>query len=147
MEFKERDITFPVGDPFVFFVYLGKELRFIGYTEDLNKKSFSFQFEYDRITGYFYPFRQVIRDYIDELILERKPAFCKPRYGLKESNLRKFIKESIGIVFSKKAIEDIKEEYLSNDDYYTFGGERYIKEFSKETMLMSLTERIKNSQE
>lgn len=146
MQFKERNITFPVGDPFVFFIYLGDELRFIGYTEDLNKKSFTFPFEYDRITGYFYPFRPVIRDYIDELVLERKPTFCKPRYGLKESNLRKYIKESTGVALSKKAIEKIKEETLSDNDYFTYEGERYIKELGRGMILLSVQDNIKNLQ-
>lgn len=135
---KEIDITFPVGRPFIFFVYLGDELRYIGCTEDLNKKAFIFPFEYDRITGYFYEYPWVIEDEVDKLILERKPTMCKPRYGLKLSNLKDWVKQKLKIRFSKGEWKEICRNHIGEDDVYIYDGEAYITKNARETLLLSI---------
>lgn len=138
MDYVEKDITFPTGKPFVFFIYLGDELRYIGCTENLNKRGFIFPFEFDRITGYYYDLAVDVHDYVDSLIIERKPTMCAPRYGMMEKNLRKYLKEQFGRFFPISEYRRIKQDYLTDDDFYTYNGIRYIKELSRETLVLSL---------
>lgn len=118
---------------------MGKELRYIGYTDDLNKKSFSFPFEYSRITGYYYDFRYDVHDYVDSLIVERKPTQCSPRYGIMEKNLRKYLKEQLHKSFSLKEYKKIKESYLYPDDFFIYDGISYIKENSKDELVLAVS--------
>lgn len=140
--YKEVDITFKVGLPFVFFIYKGDELRYIGYTDDLNKKSFSFPFDYDRIAGYYYDFRYDVHDYVDALIIERKPTMCSPRYGIMEKNLRKYLKEVLHRAFTIKDYRKIKETYLYPDDFFVYNGVSYIKENSKDELVLALSKAL-----
>lgn len=140
--YKEVDITFKVGLPFVFFIYKGDELRYIGYTDDLNKKSFSFPFDYDRIAGYYYDFRYDVHDYVDALIIERKPTMCSPRYGIMEKNLRKYLKEVLHRTFPIKDYRQIKEMYLCPDDFFVYNGVSYIKENSKDELVIVLSKAL-----
>lgn len=138
MEFKEIDITFRNDSPFIFFIYgEDEELLYIGYTEDINKKAFIFPFEYRKITGYFFPFRPAVQDEVDSLILTRKPKYCKPRFGMKMSNLKEWVKSKTGIKFSRKEWKQIVSE-INPGDIYIFENEAYITQLGREQLLLEI---------
>lgn len=138
MEFKEIDITYKTDLPFIFFIYSGNgELLYIGYTDDLNKKAFIFPFEYAKITGYYYPFRPAVQDEVDRLILTRKPKHCKPRFGMKLSNLKDWVKSKTGIKFSRKDWKQIVS-VINPGDIYMFENEPYITQLGREQLLLDL---------
>lgn len=141
MELKEVNITFPKKDPFIYFIY-GKndDLLFIGYTEDLNKKAFVFPFEYEKITGYYYPFRPVIEDEVDSLIIKRKPKYCRPRYGLKLTNLRHWIKEKTGMKFKKSEWKELFST-VEDDEIYIYEGEPYISLMGRNGLLYEIEDK------
>lgn len=70
------DITFKKGR-FIFFVYDADDvLLYIGWTDDLNKKSFNFNFDYAKIKGYYYSFPDIDAR-VDDLIMELNPRHNK----------------------------------------------------------------------
>lgn len=139
-QYKEVNITFRTDEPFIYFIY-GKddELLYIGHTDDLNKKAFSFPFEYEKITGYYFPFRWVVEDEVDALIVARKPTRCRPRYGLKLSNLKDWIKEKTGAKFKRSEWKEWLKK-IDEGDIYIYEGEAYITSLGREILKNDILE-------
>lgn len=97
-------VSHPPG-MFVFFVYDNDKLLYIGYTEDIDKKSFNFDFEYDKIEGYYFDKSYVdIDSYIDDLVIELKPLYNKK---LRSYIIFQTAKEKINIMLEENGIKRI----------------------------------------
>lgn len=89
------DITQPKGG-FIFFIF-GKEnqILYIGCTDDVNKKSFDFGFDYESIKGFYYKYHD-IGEVSDTLINKYKPCYnTRYLYHVKRVNAGAYINRKL----------------------------------------------------
>lgn len=122
------------------FVYIVRDKDntplYVGGTENINAKSFKFDFEYSSITGYYYDFP----DFWDEV--DRKIVAENPRYNRKlhSSFTTKQIISYIRAIFIKNRMPFRKKEkvyileYLSDCDKLEYNCEIYYSELDRNVL-------------
>lgn len=106
---------------FIFFVKNKGEVVFIGGTKDINAKSFKFDFEFDDIIGYYYPFPD-FGDEIDRLICMHQPRENK---SLRTFMTLKSASEKAKGIFKKYNISFPKKvftEKLQQNECFAYRG-------------------------
>lgn len=134
---EEINIYFPPG-PFIYIVRDKNGLPlYVGGTEDINAKSFKFDFEYSSITGYYYRFPDFL-DEIDRKIVAENPPHNKRLHS--SFTLRQIFSFVRGlfyrnrIPFGKKE-KDYVREYLSECDKLEYDSEIYYSKLDRDLLL------------
>ena len=138
----ELIISHPPGN----FVYIvrdkdGKAL-YVGGTSNIDKKSFSFSYEYSSITGYYYEFPD-FEDEIDRVICKLNPVYNKSLHSFRTKKQwmieTKAIFAKYGLPF-RKAEKELFNEYLSDMDYFLFRGDAYFSDMDARIAIYDMLE-------
>ena len=127
--------------PFIYTVWdkKGRPL-YVGGTEDVNAKSFKFNFEFSNITGHYYYFPD-FRDEIDRQIVKLKPTHNTTlRSSFTKGQIVSYFRKVFHAQQRKFTVNDKKyiSDYLDECDKMLFSGEVYYSSLDRDCLLDSM---------